>query len=182
VVVQRSLTLALLAALLLSGCASSPANPSSSADLTTSAAPTAPPKAAPSGPPAPRQVTDMTWSRPGVSCVYDTPSQPGDDQPYSPTFKGLLYDSTAVDAATHGGSFNATITITGGSTNAVVLFWKGAVGPGGTVVGDFLAQTGLSAPSTLISGRVPLDADFVSATSCSPNGGTAHYVVGPAKA
>src|ERR1051326_2681704 len=139
---QPLVPFALVAFLLLAGCASSPhpaAGPSLSpgAPARSSDAPAA--ALANASAPAASQSSDLAWSGTNDPCFWGTPPKlppfnAAYREGYRPEFKGALFDAAAVDRSTWGLAYNATIQFGQSDFFPTLLFWNTTVGPDGVTL------------------------------------------------
>lgn len=169
--------LALVPLLLLAGCASpggeTAVPPAPAADPTTM--PDAGQGTDAAAAPAAQQVESLGWLVSGAACAHSQATQEALWESLRPELEGITYDAAAVDPASIGQPWSASVPRTADLVGFEVTFWAGAVGPGGDVVGFQVGLPPFEGDAT-VEGKVPEGSEFVSVFGCSATPANASYV------
>src|SRR5688572_926803 len=111
-------------ACLLAGCASSPADPA--APPADAATPVDGPDAGAAD--AASQEETFAWLVSGIACAHASETQEAIYASLRPELEGITYASAAVDPASFGQEWVATVVDSPSLVGFEVTFWEGAVG------------------------------------------------------
>ena len=144
-------------AMFLAGCAA-PIPPKHSSSESVSVGTTVAQGEWPAKAPPRPQMAKLEWSQAMDACLFSGPPRtPGFKEEYEtqyrPELATILYGVAPVNETSWGSPFNATFRFSSDNVFAVIVFWQGAVGPGGTAIASQYGGSLVSQPQTTFTLR-----------------------------